>query len=51
VTTAAEGAIARILRSHEEAILDEWIRDQMTAFRQGGRISEKELRAQSTEFL
>jgi len=51
VTTAAEGAIARILKSHEEPILDEWIRDQMTSFRQGGRISERELRTQSTEFL
>jgi rsbT co-antagonist protein RsbR len=51
VTTAAEGAIARILKSHEEPILDEWIRDQMAAFRQGGRISERELRVQSTEFL
>ena len=51
MTTAAEGAIARILKSHEGPILDEWIADQMAAFRQGGRISEKELRAQSTEFL
>lgn len=51
MTTAAEGAIARILKSHEAAILDEWIRDQMASFRQGGRISEKELRAQSTEFI
>ena len=51
MTTAAEGAIARILKSHEEPILDEWIRDQMTSFRQGGRISERELRTQSTEFL
>lgn len=51
MTTAAEGAIARILKSHEAAILDEWIRDQLASFRQGGRISEKELRAQSTEFI
>ena len=51
MTTAAEGAIARILKSHEGPILDEWIRDQMAAFRQGGRISEKELRVQSTEFM
>ena len=51
MTTAAEGAIARILKSHEGPILDEWIRDQMAAFRQGGRISERELRAQSNEFL
>jgi rsbT co-antagonist protein RsbR len=51
VTAVAEGAIARILKSHEEPILDEWIRDQMTSFRQGGRISERELRAQSTEVL
>ena len=51
MNTAAEGAIARVLKSHEGPILDEWIRDQMVAFRQGGRISEKELRSQSTEFL
>ena len=51
MTPSAEGSIARILKSQEGPILDEWIRDQMTTFRQGGRMSEKELRSQSSEFL
>jgi len=51
VTATADSNISRILKSHEEPILDEWMRDQMASFRQGGRISERELRGQSTEFL
>ena len=51
MTSTADSSISRILKSHEAPILDEWMRDQMAAFRQGGRISERELRAQSTEFL
>jgi len=51
VTATADSNISRILKSHEEPILDEWMRDQMASFRQAGRISERELRGQSTEFL
>ena len=51
MTATADSNISRILKSHEEPILDEWMRDQMASFRQGGRISERELRGQSTEFL
>ncbi|HKW12353.1 MAG TPA: STAS domain-containing protein [Gemmatimonadaceae bacterium] len=51
MTSVAEVSIARILKSYEGPVLDEWLRDQMAAFRQGGRISERELRSQSTEFL
>jgi len=51
VTATADSNISRILKSHEEPILDEWMRDQMASFRPGGRISERELRGQSTEFL
>lgn len=49
--STADGTLSRILKSQESAILDEWLRDQMASFRTGGRISERELRAQSTEFL
>jgi len=51
VTSVAEVSIARVLKGHEGPVLEEWMRGQMAAFRQGGRISERELRAQSTEFL
>ena len=51
MTSSADSNISRILKSHEAPILDEWLRDQMAAFRQGGRMSERELRAQSSEFL
>ena len=51
MTATADSNISRILKSHEEPILDEWMRDQMASFRQAGRISERELRGQSTEFL
>ncbi len=51
MTSPANGTLSRILKDHENAILEEWMRDQMASFRQGGRISERDLRAQSTEFL
>ena len=49
--STADGTLFRILKNQESAILDEWLRDQVASFRTGGRISERELRAQSTEFL
>ena len=43
--------VARILKTHESHLLDEWVREQLGGFRSTTRIREAELRNQSAEFL
>jgi len=51
VSAATDAVIPRILKTYEAELLDEWLREQLSAFRAGSRISESELRNQSREFL
>jgi rsbT co-antagonist protein RsbR len=51
VSAATDAVIPRILKTYEVDLLDEWLREQMSVFRAGARISESELRNQSREFL
>jgi rsbT co-antagonist protein RsbR len=51
VSAATDAVIPRILKANESDLLDEWLREQVTAFRPGSKISESELRGQSKEFL
>ena len=51
MSAATDAVIPRILKTHESDILDEWMREQMSAFRSTSKIKEGELRSQSTEFL
>jgi len=51
VSAATDAVIPRILIANEADLLDEWLREQIAAFRAGSKISETELRSQSREFL
>ena len=51
MSAATDAVIPRILKTYEADLLDEWLREQLSAFRAGSKISENELRSQSTEFL
>ena len=51
MSPASDAMIPQILKSYESELLDEWIREQMSAFRSTARIREPELRSQSSEFL
>ena len=51
MSAATDAVIPRILKTYEVDLLDEWLREQMSVFRAGARISESELRNQSREFL
>jgi len=51
VSAANDAVIPRILKTYEADLLDEWLREQLSAFRAGSKISESELRGQSKEFL
>jgi len=51
VSAATDAVIPRILKTYEAELLDEWLREQLSAFRAGSRISESDLRTQSKEFL
>jgi rsbT co-antagonist protein RsbR len=51
VSAATDAVIPRILKTYEAELLDDWIRELINAFRPGSKISETELRRQSTEFL
>ena len=51
MTAATDAVIPRILKSYEAELLDEWLREQISAFRPGSKISESELRGQAREFL
>jgi rsbT co-antagonist protein RsbR len=51
VSAATDAVIPRILKTYEAEMLDEWLREQLSGFRAGSKISESELRSQSTEFL
>ena len=51
MSAATDAVIPRILRTYEADLLEEWLREQLSAFRPGSKISENELRSQSSEFL
>ena len=51
MSAATDAVIPRILKAYEAELLDEWQREQLSAFRLGAKISESELRTQSREFL
>jgi len=51
VSAATDAVIPRILKTHEAELLEEWLREQLSAFRVGAKIFESELRSQSREFL
>jgi rsbT co-antagonist protein RsbR len=51
VSAATEAVISRILKTNEADLLDEWLKEQLTAFRAASKISETELRGQSKELL
>jgi len=51
VSAATDAVIPRILKTYEAEMLDEWLREQLSGFRAGSKITESELRSQSTEFL
>ena len=51
MSAATDAVIPRILKTYEAELLDEWLREQLSAVRAGSRISESELRNQSREFL
>jgi len=51
VSAATDAVIPRILTTNEAELLDEWLKEQLGAFRPGSKISETELRGQSKEFL
>ena len=51
MSAATEAVISRILKTNEADLLDEWLKEQLGAFRAAAKISETELRGQSKEFL
>jgi rsbT co-antagonist protein RsbR len=51
VSAATDAVIPHILKTYESDLLDEWLREQLSALRIGSKIKESELRVQSTEFL
>jgi rsbT co-antagonist protein RsbR len=51
VSAATDGVIPRILKTHQAALVDEWVHEQRAAFRPGSKIKEGDLRTQSNEFL
>ena len=51
MSAATDAVIPRILKTYEAELLDEWLREQLSAFRAGSKISESELRDQSREFM
>ena len=51
MSAATDAVIPRILKTYEAELLEEWLREQLSAFRVGAKISESELRSQSREFL
>ena len=51
MSAATDAVIPRILKTYEAELLEEWLREQLSAFRVGAKIFESELRSQSREFL
>ncbi len=51
MSAATDAVIPRILTTYEADLLEEWLREQVSASRAGAKISESELRSQSREFL
>ena len=51
MSAATDAIIPRILKAYEAELLEDWLREQLSGFRPGSKISESDLRSQSTEFL
>ena len=51
MSAATDAVIPHVLKAYEAELLDEWLREQASAFRPGSKISEHELRGQAREFL
>ena len=52
MSAAADAALPRVLKTHEADLLDEWMREQLSAFsRLSSKIREADLRSQAAEFL
>ncbi|HEX5074698.1 MAG TPA: STAS domain-containing protein [Gemmatimonadaceae bacterium] len=51
MSAATDAVIPRILKANESELLDDWLREQLSAFRAGAKISDADLRSQSREFL
>jgi len=51
VSAATDAVIPRVLKTNEATLLEEWLKEQLGAFRAAAKISETELRGQSKEFL
>jgi len=51
VSVAPDSALARILKTYEAELLEDWMREQMTTFSRTSKIKESDLRSQSAEFL
>ena len=51
MSVAPDSALARILKTYEAELLEDWMREQMTTFSRTSKIKESDLRSQSAEFL
>jgi rsbT co-antagonist protein RsbR len=51
VSVAPDSALARILKTYEAELLEDWMREQMATFSRTSKIKDSELRGQSAEFL
>ena len=51
MSAATDAVIPRVLKTNEATLLEEWLKEQLGAFRAAAKISETELRGQSKEFL
>jgi rsbT co-antagonist protein RsbR len=49
--TGAKTIIPAIIEKHRDALVSEWVAEQLRAASRGGRVKEPELRAQCAEFL
>jgi hypothetical protein len=48
VSAATDAVLLRILKTNEATLLDEWLKEQLGAFRAAAKISETELRGRAT---
>ena len=51
MSVVPDSALARILKTYEAELLEDWMREQMTTFSRTSKIKESDLRSQSAEFL
>src|SRR3954464_5779553 len=51
MSSPREGTLTQILRTHEEAILTDWLKEQSTRATRRDQLNETQLRTTSREFL